>query len=50
MSLEDLESLEETLGILSNPRLISEIREAETEIAAGKSKNLSKAEALRLTK
>ncbi|MGH2829715.1 MAG: type II toxin-antitoxin system Phd/YefM family antitoxin [Actinomycetota bacterium] len=50
MSLEDLESLEETLAILSNPRLVAEIRQAESEIASGKSKRLSKDDALRLSK
>lgn len=50
MSLEDLESLEETLSILGNPRLVSEIREAETEVARGKSKRLSKEDARRLAK
>lgn len=50
MSLEDLESLEETLAILSNPQLISEIRQADAEVAAGKSKRLSKQDALRLAK
>lgn len=50
MNLEDLESLEETLAILSNPRLVSEIRQAEAEIASGKSKRLSKSDALRLAK
>lgn len=50
MNLEDLESLEETLAILSNPRLLTEIRHAEAEIAAGKSKRLSKDEAVRLAK
>lgn len=50
MSLEDLESLEETLAILSNPRVVSEIRQAEAEIAAGKSKRLSKEDAVRLAR
>lgn len=50
MNLEDLESLEETLAILSNPRLMTEIRRAETEIASGRSKRLSKDEATRLAK
>jgi prevent-host-death family protein len=50
MSLEDLESLEETLSILANPRLVSEIREAEAEIRRGKSKRLSKEHALRIAK
>lgn len=50
MNVEDLESLEETLAILSNPRLLTEVRQAEAEIAAGKSKRLSKDEAVRLAK
>lgn len=50
MSIEDLESLEATLRILSDPRLVDEIREAETEIAKGKSKRLTKKQALDLTK
>ena len=50
ISPEDLESLEETLAILSNPRLLTEIRQAEAEIATGKTKRLTKAEAVRLAK
>lgn len=50
MSLEDLESLEETLAILSNPRLIGEIRRAGAEVAARTTKRLSKQDALRLAK
>lgn len=50
MSLEDLESLEETLAILGNPRLMSEIRRADAEIDARKTKRLSKEDALRLAK
>jgi len=50
MNLEDLESLEETLAILSNPRLVREVHQAEAEIAAGKSKRLSKDDALRVAK
>lgn len=50
MSLEDLESLEETLAILSNPRLMKEVREAEADVAAKKSKRLTKGDALRLAK
>ena len=38
------------MAILSNPRLVNEIRRAEAEITAGKSKRLSKDDALRLTK
>jgi antitoxin YefM len=50
MNLEDLESLEETLAILSNPRLVKETRQAQAEISAGKGKRLSKEEAVRLAK
>ncbi len=50
MNLEDLQSLEETLAILSNPRLMKEIRQAEAEIASGRSKRLSKDEATRIAK
>ncbi len=46
LSIEDLESLEETLEILSNPALLAEIREANTEVAAGKAVTLTKDEAL----
>jgi antitoxin YefM len=45
LSLEDLESLEETLDILSNPRLVAEIHEAQEEVAAGRTKRLTKDEA-----
>ncbi|MGY2083961.1 type II toxin-antitoxin system Phd/YefM family antitoxin [Blastococcus sp. SYSU DS0539] len=36
LAVEDYESLVETLEILSDPRARSEIRQAETEMAAGK--------------
>jgi antitoxin YefM len=42
LSLEDLESLEETLAVLSDPELVAAIREA----AAGGATRLSKQEAL----
>src|SRR6266545_7600597 len=45
LSLEDLESLEETLDILSNPRLVAEIHDAEAEVAAGRTRRLTKDEA-----
>ena len=35
MSPDDLESLEETLAILSDPKALQEIREAEADIEAG---------------
>jgi antitoxin YefM len=46
LSLEDLESLEETLAVLSDPQLMADIREADAEVAAGKTVRLSKQEAL----
>ncbi len=48
MALEDLESLEETLEILSQNELLAEIREAEAEVASGRSTPLTKDEASRL--
>jgi prevent-host-death family protein len=35
ISVDDLESLEETLDILSDPQLMAEIREAQAEAARG---------------
>jgi antitoxin YefM len=46
LSLEDLESLEETLAVLSDPELMAAIREADAEVAAGHTTRLSKQEAL----
>ena len=46
LSLEDLESLEETLAVLSDPELVAAIREAHAEVAAGGTTRLSKQEAL----
>ena len=46
LSLEDLESLEETLAILSDPELMAAIREADAQVAAGGTTPLSKQEAL----
>lgn len=46
LSIDDLESLEETVEILSNPALLVEIREAETEVAAGETTPMTKDEAL----
>jgi antitoxin YefM len=46
LSVDDLESLEETLEILSNPELMADIREAEADLAAGKTSPLTKEEAL----
>ena len=46
LSLEDLESLEETLAILSDPELLAALREADAEVVAGATTPLSKQEAL----
>jgi antitoxin YefM len=46
LSIEDLESLEETLEILSNPRLVEEIRKGERDAKAGRKERLSRAELL----
>lgn len=49
MSVEDLESLEETLDILDSADLLADIRASLAEIGAGSSEVLSKDEAQRLT-
>jgi antitoxin YefM len=46
LSVEDLESLEETLEILSNPALLAQIREAEAEVATGATTPLTKDDVL----
>ena len=46
MSIEDLEGLEETLDILSDPALMRRIKKAEAEIAAGKDEVLTKEQLL----
>jgi antitoxin YefM len=50
LSLEDLESLEETLEILSDPDLMKALAEADDDFAARRTTPLSKEEALRLAK
>lgn len=50
VSIEDLESLEETLAILSDPQLLAEVREGEAEVAEGRATPLSKEEALALVR
>lgn len=42
----DLESLEETLSVLSDPELMAAIREADADVAAGRTTRLSKQETL----
>jgi antitoxin YefM len=49
MSVEDLESLEETLDIMGNESLLSDIKAAVAELRDGSVIPLSKDEALRLT-
>jgi antitoxin YefM len=51
LSLEDLESLEETLEILSNnPQLMAAVREAEADVASGRTMRMTKDEALSLVR
>lgn len=42
LSVEDLESLEETLEILSDPQLRKDIRSGERDVTAGRIERLSK--------
>jgi antitoxin YefM len=46
LSLEDLESLEETLAVLSDPELVVAIAEADADVAASRATRLPKPEAL----
>ena len=48
MSLEDLESLEETLDVMDSEALLDDIREALAELGAADAMVLNKDEALRL--
>ena len=48
ISVEDLESLEETLDVLDSEALLADIREALGGLAAGQAPVLSKDQALRL--
>lgn len=48
ISVEDLESLEETLDVMGSEALLADIREALAELAATDAPVLSKDEALRL--
>jgi antitoxin YefM len=50
ISVDDLEGLEETLDILSDPKLMRRIRKAEAEIAGGEAEQLTKDEAVALIK
>ncbi|MFP3901358.1 MAG: type II toxin-antitoxin system Phd/YefM family antitoxin [Acidimicrobiia bacterium] len=44
LSIEDLESLEETLEILSNPALLEAIREGQRDAAGGRTESLTREE------
>ncbi|HEX6418434.1 MAG TPA: type II toxin-antitoxin system Phd/YefM family antitoxin [Acidimicrobiales bacterium] len=46
VSVEDLESLEETLEILSNPSLLEAVREGQRDVAAGRTERLTREQAL----
>lgn len=48
MSVEDLESLEETLDVMGKPRLLKQIRDSLAEAGTGETETLSKDEALAL--
>jgi antitoxin YefM len=48
MSVDDLESLEETLDIMDNAALLSDIRESLAELGASEPPVLTKDDALRL--
>jgi antitoxin YefM len=50
ISIEDLESLEETLEIMSDPTLMAQIRQARTELARGAGTSPSKDEMLGLVR
>ena len=49
LNADDLESLEETLSVMSRPELLADIREALTEEQTGTTNRLTKAEAIALT-
>ncbi|MDP9164738.1 MAG: type II toxin-antitoxin system Phd/YefM family antitoxin [Actinomycetota bacterium] len=48
LSIEDLEGLEETLSILSDPKLMRRVRQGQSDIESGKVQVLTKDEALAL--
>ena len=50
LNVEDLEGLEQTLELLSDPRAMRRIRKAEAEIAAGEAAELTKEQALDLVR
>lgn len=46
LNVDDLESLEETLEVLSNPTLAEAVRTGERDVAAGRTEQLSRRQAL----
>ena len=48
LNIEDLEGLEETLSVLSDPKLMRRVRQGQADIDSGKVQHLSKDEALAL--
>lgn len=50
LSVDDLEGLEETLELLSDPQAMRSIRRSQKEIEAGKTEELTKEQALALAK
>ncbi len=46
LSLEDLESLEETISVLASPGLLADLREAAADEADGRATTLTKEQAL----
>lgn len=50
LNVEDLEGLEQTLELLSDPSAMRRIRKAEAEIAAGQASELTKEQALALVR
>jgi antitoxin YefM len=50
LNIEDLEGLEETLSVLSDPKLMRRVRQSESDIEAGNVRELTKDEALALIK
>lgn len=46
MNVEDLESLEETLAVLSNPGLLEEIRSGTADLSAGRTEPMTRDEML----
>ena len=50
LNIEDLEGLEETRSVLSDPKLMRRIRQGQSDIKAGNVQELTKDEALALIK